>query len=235
MPVTNVPTPGSPIRSNWAQSVSNLANANETALPTKVAKAGDAMTGALLIGANPTGGAGAQFFPEGRGQSSVCAPTAAATANLALARGGSPASDAAAIFVRFMRSANPANPQEFTIGSITVATGGAAVVYNTSSDYRLKDVLGDVDDPVGRIAALTPRHLRWKGTDAEFDGFLAHEVAEVVPWAVTGEKDAVLPPDDEANPGGIDPQQLDISQLVPILVAALQSLAARVAQLEATR
>jgi hypothetical protein len=40
MPVTNVPTPGSPIRSNWAQSVSNVANANETAVTRLMADTG---------------------------------------------------------------------------------------------------------------------------------------------------------------------------------------------------
>ena len=57
-------------------------------------------------------------------------------------------------------------------------------------------------------------------------GFLAHEVAEVVPEAVSGEKDAV---DEE---GKIDPQGIDQGKLVPLLTVALQETLAKVESLE---
>jgi hypothetical protein len=56
---------------------------------------------------------------------------------------------------------------------------------------------------------------------------LAHELADIVPAAVTGEKDAV-----NAD-GTISPQGVDLSKVVPILVAAIQELTARVQTLEA--
>jgi hypothetical protein len=59
------------------------------------------------------------------------------------------------------------------------------------------------------------------------DGFLAHELAEVVPEAVTGEKDAV---DDEGNPVY---QGIDQSKLVPLLTAALQEALAKIDDLTA--
>jgi hypothetical protein len=86
-------------------------------------------------------------------------------------------------------------------------------------------VLGDIDDPIERFMRLRPLHLAWKIDGEEFDGFLAHEVAEVVPGAVTGEKDAV---DDD---GGVVAQQLDVSRLVPLLTAAVQALTRQVAEL----
>jgi hypothetical protein len=74
---------------------------------------------------------------------------------------------------------------------------------------------------------LAPRRIRWKTNGYEQDSFIAHEVAEVVPNAVTGEKDAVTPE------GLIDPQQIAPTALIPLLVAAVQDLTARVAELEA--
>jgi hypothetical protein len=112
-------------------------------------------------------------------------------------------------------------------GSITSTSGGVA--FNTTSDYRLKDELGPLSNALSRVRQLRPIRYRLKSEpEADgCDGFLAHEVAEVVPEAVTGGKDAV---DDE---GEIVPQQLDHSKLVPILVAAVQELTAKVQGLEA--
>ena len=80
---------------------------------------------------------------------------------------------------------------------------------------------------------MQTHHLAWKETGSEFDGFIAHEVQAVVPNAVSGAKDAVYPPDDPNDPGGIDPQQLDATNLIPYLVGAIQVLAARIEALEA--
>jgi hypothetical protein len=118
------------------------------------------------------------------------------------------------------------------IGSIQ-QNGTTGVTYGTTSDYRLKDDLGPVDDPLGLLARLNPRRLAWKDGSGEFDGFLAHEVQDVAGYAVAGAKDATLAPDDEFNPGGIDPQQLDAAKLVPILTAALQAAVARIDELTA--
>lgn len=113
------------------------------------------------------------------------------------------------------------------IGSITINGTGNGVLYQTSSDYRLKDDLGPIVNALERLGALRPRHIAWKSNGAEEDTFFAHELDEVVPSAVTGVKDAV---DDN---GDIIPQQLDPSRVVPLLVASIQELVARVAVLEA--
>jgi Chaperone of endosialidase len=124
------------------------------------------------------------------------------------------------------------------IGSITRNASASSVLFNTSSDYRLKDVLGPISDGVARIDRLRPYRVIWKDdpTHQQVDAFLAHEVAEVVPEAVTGEKDAVATVTNEALgtvAGEPVYQQLDYSRLVPTLVAAVQELSSEVRELRA--
>jgi hypothetical protein len=123
-----------------------------------------------------------------------------------------------------------------TIGSIT-QNGTAGVAFNETSDYRLKDDHGPIENAVDRLKLLRPIRFAWKADPAagDLDGFLAHEVAAAVPQAVTGERDAVYPAsgDPAAPPAGtINPQQLDRSQLVPLLTAALLEVARRLDALE---
>jgi hypothetical protein len=111
------------------------------------------------------------------------------------------------------------------IGSITIVSGATA--YNTSSDYRLKENQVTLANGLDRLNKLKPYNFNFIAhPDIEQDGFFAHEVAEVVPTAVSGKKDAV----DENK--GIDPQQLDQSKLVPLLVKAVQELSAEVEDLK---
>jgi hypothetical protein len=75
-----------------------------------------------------------------------------------------------------------------TVGSI--ATNGSSTAFNTSSDYRLKEDWVAMEGALDRVDALKPINFAWKADGSRVDGFLAHELAEVVPEAVTGEKDA---------------------------------------------
>jgi len=113
-----------------------------------------------------------------------------------------------------------------TVGTIVTTTTSTA--YNTSSDYRLKENVVSLNNAVARIDNLNPVRFNFTSDPTKtVDGFLAHEVTPVVPEAITGEKDAV---DNEGNPVY---QGIDQSKLVPLLVAAVQELSARVAALEA--
>lgn len=101
------------------------------------------------------------------------------------------------------------------VGSISV--DATETTYNTSSDYRLKINKKTVKNAISQINKLNPYTFNWKrAPDKETLGFFAHEVAEVIPGAVQGEKDAV---DADGNPIY---QTIDHSKLVPLLVAALQ-------------
>jgi len=110
------------------------------------------------------------------------------------------------------------------VGSISVT--GSSTAYNTSSDYRLKEDWQPVANAITDVKALKPCNFAWKADGTRVNGFLAHELAEVVPEAVHGEKDAV---DDEGNPVY---QGIDQSKLVPLLTAALQEAIGRIETLE---
>jgi hypothetical protein len=104
------------------------------------------------------------------------------------------------------------------VGAIT--TSGTSTAYNTSSDYRLKEDIQPMTGALAKVAALKPCTYKWKADGSDGEGFIAHELAEVVPQAVTGEKDAV---DAEGKPVY---QGIDTSFLVATLTAAIQELKA---------
>ena len=74
---------------------------------------------------------------------------------------------------------------------------------------------------LSKVAALKPCTYKWKADGSEGEGFIAHELAEVCPAAVTGEKDAVN------EDGSIKVQGIDPSKLVGLLTAAIQELSAK--------
>jgi len=78
-----------------------------------------------------------------------------------------------------------------SIGSISV-NGASAVSYNTTSDYRLKENVTYNWDATTRLKQLKPARFNWIAdpTDTLIDGFLAHEVSDIVPESIAGEKDA---------------------------------------------
>ena len=97
-----------------------------------------------------------------------------------------------------------------------ISTNGSATSYVTSSDYRLKNKIEPMTGALAKVAALKPCTYKWNADDSDGEGFIAHELAEVVPQCVSGEKDAV---DEDGNPKY---QGIDTSFLVATLTAALQ-------------
>ena len=135
------------------------------------------------------------------------------------------------------------------VGSIS--TSGTATAYNTSSDYRLKENVVAMSGATARLNQLQPKRFNFiADADVTVDGFLAHEVADVVPEAITGTKDAMIDEEYEVTPAVLDEegnvttkavtgtrsvpnyQGIDQSKLVPLLVATIQELEARITQLE---
>jgi len=106
-----------------------------------------------------------------------------------------------------------------SIGNIT-NQGLTNTQYNTSSDYRLKENIALMTGALAKVALLKPSTYKWKSTGAEGQGFIAHELQEVFPDAVCGEKDAVN------GDGSIQSQGIDTSYLVATLTAAIQELKA---------
>ena len=117
------------------------------------------------------------------------------------------------------------NTSGTTVG--TIAQGISSTAYNTSSDYRLKHDIQPMTGALAKVALLKPCTYKWNADDSEDEGFIAHELQEVCPSAVTGEKDAV---DAEGNP---QYQGIDTSFLVATLTAAIQELHAQHIELKA--
>jgi len=120
-----------------------------------------------------------------------------------------------------------------SLGSISHPTTGGTV-YGTTSDYRLKTNVTPMSNTLDRIDNLKPCNYTWIDSGIASEGFIAHELQEVIPQAVTGIKDDV----DEH--GNIRPQGVDYSRVVPTLTAAIKELKAiveaqalRIAALEA--
>jgi hypothetical protein len=99
------------------------------------------------------------------------------------------------------------------IGSIT--TNGSSTSFNTTSDYRLKEDLKDFNG-LDLVSKIKTYDYEWKSNKSRMYGMVAHELQEVIPYAVLGQKDAE------------EMQQVDYSKLVPILVKAIQELKAEI-------
>jgi len=140
------------------------------------------------------------------------------------------------------------------VGSIYCSTTSTS--YNTSSDYRLKELDVPMEGSIDRLKLLRPINFAWKVDGSRVDGFLAHEAQSVVPECVTGTKDAMRDEEYEVTPAVMDGetvvteavmgtrsvpdyQGIDQSKLSPLTISALQEaitlieqLTARVTELE---
>ncbi len=93
------------------------------------------------------------------------------------------------------------------VGSIS--NSGSTTSFNTSSDYRLKE---DLQDFAGleMVSKIPVYDFKWKADESRSYGVMAHELEEVLPQAVNGEKDAE------------EMQSVDYSKIVPLLVKSVQ-------------
>jgi hypothetical protein len=95
------------------------------------------------------------------------------------------------------------------IGSITGTT--SSVSYNTTSDYRLKENVITDWNATTLLKQLKPSKFNFKDNQSEtVTGFIAHEIQEILPYLVSGEKD------------GEDMQSMDYAKLTPLLTKAIQ-------------
>ena len=136
----------------------------------------------------------------------------------------------------YIASHTNANPNGFyatfqyggnIVGSIS-GNGSTGVAYNTASDRRLKENIVPLTNTGLIIDSLQPRQFVWKSTGQQAKGFIADELQQVIPNAVSGQPNAV---DDEGNPiyQGVD---CSTPEMIALLVAEVQSLRKRVAELE---
>jgi hypothetical protein len=106
------------------------------------------------------------------------------------------------------------------VGSVSVTS--SATAYNTSSDYRLKDNPKPLTGSGAFIDALKPKTWEWKVDGSKGVGFIAHEAQEVSPSSVVGEKDGEQ----------MQAMEYGSAEFIANIIAELQSLRQRVAQLE---
>jgi hypothetical protein len=162
--------------------------------------------------------------------------------NLYVASGGSlPSTTVSGVA---LRNANNTGPSISSVGSATgggqqhwsfingngqqgfIATYASGTAYVTSSDYRLKENIAPMIGALDVVAKLKPVTYTWKSDGSDGQGFIAHELQEVVPDCVVGKKDAVN------EDGSIKVQAIDTSFLVATLVAAIQEQQAIIEQLK---
>jgi hypothetical protein len=129
-------------------------------------------------------------------------------------------SDASLILNRLSSTGTIVITQYNTSEVGTISTNGTSTAYNTTSDYRLKNTIAPMTGALAKVALLKPCTYKWNSDNSDSQGFIAHELQEVVPECVTGQKDAV---DAEGKPVY---QGIDTSFLVATVVAALQELKA---------
>jgi hypothetical protein len=99
------------------------------------------------------------------------------------------------------------------VGNISVTS--VLTTYNTTSDYRLKEDLQEFNG-LEKVQAIKVYDYKWKSQESRMNGVLAHELAEVLPYAVQGEKD------EQDEEGNDKMQSVDYSKIVPILIKAIQ-------------
>lgn len=104
-----------------------------------------------------------------------------------------------------------------SVGSVSVTT--TTTSYNITSDYRLKQDFKTFNG-LDLVSKIKVYDYAWKADNSRMNGVIAHELQEVVPYAVNGEKDAE------------QMQQVDYSKLVPILVQAIQELNEKINKLK---
>ena len=125
-----------------------------------------------------------------------------------------------------------------------IQTSGSVTAYLVSSDYRLKQAITPITGALAKVAQLKPVTYKWNVDGSDGEGFIAHELAEVCPIAVSGEKDATKEEEYEITPAVKDEegnitapavmgtrtvpvyQGIDTSFLIATLTAAIQELKA---------
>lgn len=155
-------------------------------------------------------------------------------ANLTLSKNFANNSTGSKVFVNFMRKGLDYGTITAKIGSIAfpdsrvIYQGDLSGTATPTSDYRLKDDVTLLEDGTAIVKQLRPVTFKWNYDPDSFEiGFIAHEVAEVIPSVVRGKKDEVK------EDGSPEYQGVNYAGVVPALTKALQEALVRIEALEA--
>ncbi len=166
----------------------------------------------LDVGASPANGTPVAEITNSQGTTS---------ATTVILRLGLPGDTTPVNGARFIEFQNDVGLGLTTIGSITHAST-TSVAYNTTSDKRLKTNVTPLTRGLNTVMALQPVDYTWKQSGQDDFGFIAQEVAELVP-------EAVRVPEDET----VENWSMEYAKLVPILTRAIQELKEENDQLKA--
>jgi len=121
-------------------------------------------------------------------------------------------------FIDFFRSS-----YSTTVPVGAIVTSGSNCLYQSYSDYRMKENVSELTGALDKVNNIQPKTFNYKeDTETTYQGFIAHELQEIVPQAVSGKKD-------EVNEDGTPKYQgVDNSHIVPLLVGAIQELKAEI-------
>jgi hypothetical protein len=126
-----------------------------------------------------------------------------------------------AYFVGFYNNA-------MALAGFIAQTGAASVLYQTTSDARLKDDAGRASD-LSALRSLVIHDFTWKADGVRDRGIFAQEAHALYPRAIMPGTDEQTERGDLARPWGID-----YSKFVPDLIAGWQQHEAELAELRAT-
>ena len=181
---------------------------------------GDPNTGMIRTGADTLAlvtGASPRLTISSGGQIFMNTNSSFGTGVLSIQLGGT--NKALGIRFRAASNGNFATGYENSSGTLIgkIIMNASSTSYETTSDYRLKENVTTITDALSRVNQLKPSRYNFiADSDKTLDGFLAHEVQDIIPEAISGEKDA-LNEDGTPNYQGIDQ-----SKIVPLLTAAIQ-------------
>ena len=111
------------------------------------------------------------------------------------------------------------------VGGLNYTDTATALV--TSSDYRLKKDVESITGAIDRVKRINPVSFNWISNGKSDEGFIAHELSDIIPNAVFGEKDAV-----DIDTGEIKVQSVSKETLIPVLTAALKEAITKIEILE---
>lgn len=127
---------------------------------------------------------------------------------------------AAAGFNRFNNTGDVLAINYNGTGVGSISTNGSTTSFNTTSDYRLKEDLQETKG-LEKVLGIKIYNFKYKNSENRMDGVLAHELKDILTYAVQGEKDAE------------EMQSVDYSKLTPILIKAIQEQQVQIEELKA--
>lgn len=111
------------------------------------------------------------------------------------------------------------------VGSVIINNSSGALAF--PSDYRIKRDVRDLDKGLDLVRRIRPVKFRWlRGDNEPRAGFIAHELQEVLPRAVSGQRDEI---DSHGRPVY---QSIDARKTIPGIASALRQISSELRDIQ---